>query len=229
MRYEFDNDADWHQIRKEYVSGTQLAAILGLDPYTSPNQVYQEKRRNKTPKEFITNANVEMGHVLEPLIIRAASAALNLQTRPSPTDVRLFVTHSMHKLGCSPDSELENGSPLEAKSTMPHNLYAWSSIPTFKYLCQLYAQQICLEKPYGYLAIMGTNLVQYRSSEIKWPLLIFKLNTDPILTNIILNSVDKFWNFEGKVLTKDTEIATIIKMKLLLNLEKIKIGEKSIC
>lgn len=59
-------DSDWYKARQKGIGGSDVAAILGVSPYKTPLQVYQEKRGEigSTPD----NWRMMVGRTLEPAI-----------------------------------------------------------------------------------------------------------------------------------------------------------------
>lgn len=57
---------DWHSIRAKGIGGSEITAVLGLDPYMTPYQLWERKtgRVEQSP----SNAATERGHYLEPSI-----------------------------------------------------------------------------------------------------------------------------------------------------------------
>jgi putative phage-type endonuclease len=56
---------DWHQLRRNAVSASEIAAVMGISPWSSPFALYHAKRDDwRAP---VTEA-MEMGHRLEPVV-----------------------------------------------------------------------------------------------------------------------------------------------------------------
>lgn len=64
---EFTDEQDWEQIRRKGIGGSDVGAIIGLNEYTSPLQIYKAKVEDiKT--DLSKNVNVRKGKDLEPVI-----------------------------------------------------------------------------------------------------------------------------------------------------------------
>lgn len=57
---------EWHELRRKGIGGSDVPAILGLDPYKSQLEVYLEKRGELPPKK--ENKHTRRGEILEPVI-----------------------------------------------------------------------------------------------------------------------------------------------------------------
>jgi putative phage-type endonuclease len=57
---------EWHNTRTKGIGGSEIAAVLGLDPYTTPYALWERKtaRVPSSPE----NANTQRGHYLEPAL-----------------------------------------------------------------------------------------------------------------------------------------------------------------
>lgn len=58
----------WKEWRKLGISASDVAAVLGLSPYKSPRQVFDEKVGLVEPEDYSRNPFVQHGHRCEPLI-----------------------------------------------------------------------------------------------------------------------------------------------------------------
>ena len=64
---EFKDEKEWHDLRKHSLGGSDMGAILGLNKYRSPLQVYKEKVDNVV-RDMSDNVNVKKGKELEDFI-----------------------------------------------------------------------------------------------------------------------------------------------------------------
>jgi putative phage-type endonuclease len=67
--------AEQRQLRKGYIGSSDAAAIMGLDEYRSPADVWLEKTGQAD--DFEGNANTERGNLLEPVLVNWAEAKLS--------------------------------------------------------------------------------------------------------------------------------------------------------
>ena len=64
---EYSNEEDWLQLRRKGIGGSDVGAILGLNDYVSPLQVYKAKVEIIS-QDLSNNVNVKKGNDLESLI-----------------------------------------------------------------------------------------------------------------------------------------------------------------
>ena len=57
---------EWHNTRAKGIGGSEIAAVLGLDPYTTPYALW-ERKTGRVPSAP-ENANTQRGHYLEPAL-----------------------------------------------------------------------------------------------------------------------------------------------------------------
>lgn len=70
---------EWHEERKKGIGGSDAAAVLGLDPYRSPLEVYYEKTGELPPKN--DNKHTRRGKLLEPVIAEMFAEDTGLKLR----------------------------------------------------------------------------------------------------------------------------------------------------
>lgn len=63
----FESEEDWHKLRQKGIGGSDIGAIMGLNKYSSPLQVYKSKVEGFV-KDLSDNVNVKKGKDLESLI-----------------------------------------------------------------------------------------------------------------------------------------------------------------
>ena len=71
--------------RHLYIGGSEIAAVVGLNPYKTPLQVYQEKRGEAEPEDLSDNEAVHFGNVLEDVIAEEFSRRNAVQVRRDNT------------------------------------------------------------------------------------------------------------------------------------------------
>lgn len=62
----WENEGEWKEKRRGFIGGSDIAAILGYNSYSSPYQVYASKLG--IGEEFNGNIATELGHYLEPFV-----------------------------------------------------------------------------------------------------------------------------------------------------------------
>ena len=61
------NDKEFHEIRRKGIGGSDIAAIMGMDKWRSPMDVWLEKTGRADPKDETTMTR--HGHLMEPIIL----------------------------------------------------------------------------------------------------------------------------------------------------------------
>lgn len=69
----------WLEARRDGLGGSDIAAILGLSPWRTPEQVAASKKRAGASPDF-TSAVMRRGNILEPLVISELTTMLQLRT-----------------------------------------------------------------------------------------------------------------------------------------------------
>jgi putative phage-type endonuclease len=138
----------WLKERKNYIGGSDLGAIAGLNPYRTALDVYLEKTNPDIAGEIKTDATY-WGTALEPLI----AAEYEKRTGNLVTDTNRFSCFMRHKehhfLACNIDAWIgENDYVLECKTAGFSKAKEWGEVGTDQipesYLVQVaYYAAIC--------------------------------------------------------------------------------------
>ena len=64
----FENEEDWLELRTKGIGGSDIGAILGINPYASPLSIYNQKVKGYV-KDMSNNPNVKKGKDLEDVIL----------------------------------------------------------------------------------------------------------------------------------------------------------------
>lgn len=86
------SNEEFAMLRREGLGGSDSSIILGVNPYTSPTQLIQQKARNtltEEEKEVGEKVAVRKGRDLEPLIIQKTEKAFNIDVF-KPKDMYRF-------------------------------------------------------------------------------------------------------------------------------------------
>jgi len=215
MKHIVKTEEDWLELRKQFITASQAAVLVGADPYSSPG-----KLRNPVP--FSGNAFTFVGQVLEPVVVDVANRVLG-------TSFQLYENEEGHKefyteglLGATPDAHQDRKILMECKTTRPHTYLKYSSVPPSKYLIQLLVQLMCTNLDEGYLAIMSTDLTQ-ASTNIVWPIAIFKVWKCGTICDILKTQAEKFTKAceEGKSFKVDSKIKQRVRLLLTICYKKV--------
>lgn len=132
------DEEKWLAARAEYVTSTDVSALLGVNKYKTANQIRQTKQLG--PEEATPEALVyfELGHKWEQAVIDAGIEELGLQNVPYITQG--FYTDEKARLSATPDAIFEDGRLIEAKTTGLKNLRYWKTMPPIQYVVQAQVQ-----------------------------------------------------------------------------------------
>ncbi len=205
-----ENEAEWLDLRTKVLTATDMAVILGLNPYKSVSELIESK---KNPVPF-SNAYTWIGQALEPVVVKAVNEVTSSDFKLYEDDGKQFFADIDLGLGATPDA-YDGKMLLECKTTKPGNALKWAAWPPTYYLSQLYTQLICTDKQSGLLGILSTNLTQ-TCEVLNLPLTIHHLTRSQKLDIIILEQVARFWETSkrGKVYRVDRKLAAQIDMLL---------------
>ena len=117
---------EWFAARKNRITGSAVGAILGLSPYSTPDDVMRRMVREKfdAPSEFTGNVATEWGVANEAGAIKEYEMETGVTVKPAG-----FYTH-MHWLGASPDGLVGEEGLIEVKC--PYSLRHEKSPVPFK-------------------------------------------------------------------------------------------------
>lgn len=131
----------WHAARQSYIGASEVAAICGLNPYSTPEDVAESKYYPREQDSADTpNTPIWWGHRDEPAIVEAAKHLLRPTAQPWETRTGLSWLDQQHGLMASPDAVFLNGNrerkeitdgpteAVEAKS-VARAAAAWNSGP----------------------------------------------------------------------------------------------------
>jgi predicted phage-related endonuclease len=218
------SEVEWLTSRKECITATEVSTLFGLNSFSSPQKIIDEKL-NPT---FLPNAFTITGQWLEDVVCKASNLALGSKFEVPKLEGKLFAKHPELKLGATPDAwgEISEDSKeiglLECKSTRPETFVKYRQEAPRNYLLQLATQLMCTDVTTGYLAIMMTDLTQISPNLIN-PLVVYKFTRNKGLENLIRQEVNRFWNCQ-ETNTKfrvDSKIKAAVLVLLADSVEKI--------
>lgn len=142
---------EWLRIRKSYLTGTDVGAICGMNPYKSAMQVYLDKINPEI--EIMDNEAMRLGRDLEDYVAGRFMEATGKKVRKSNA---MYVNDEYPFMMANVD-RLVTGerAGLECKTASPYTADRWKdgNIPEWYYLqCQHYMK--VLETDGWYLAVL---------------------------------------------------------------------------
>lgn len=183
---------EWKRCRGEYLTSTDVAAVLGLDKYKTANQVRQTKIHGPEDPTIESQVYFDLGHKWEPHVLSYGMRALNLEDKLLHTQG--FYTLEDVKLASTPDSVFSNGVLIEAKCTGMKNRKYWRQSPPIKYVVQAQVQMMTTNANTCYLVGMFFD---------PWPegepapmaAMIYEIKKSARLQKKILDFTRNFWHY----------------------------------
>jgi putative phage-type endonuclease len=182
---------EWLEMRKTHIMASDAPVIMGMSPWSTPLQLWEEKLGLKEP--FSGNFATQRGTELEPLALEA----YNNHTGNGASPCVVF-SEETPWMGASLDGLSKCGKivvEIKCPGKKNHNLAAFGKIPP-EYFAQLQHQ----------LYTSGNNMLHYFSYSEESCYLIEVLR-DEVFIKKMLEAEKKFWdmlnNFESPEMMKD--------------------------
>lgn len=211
MKHIVKTEADWLALRKDYITASQAAVLVGADPYSSPASI-------RNPEPFFGNAFTRVGQMLEPVVVNVVNEVLGTKFELyESSGAKEFYTAGL--FGATPDAHENRAMLLECKTTRPQTYIKYGAVPPSKYLIQLIVQLMCTELELGYLAIMSTDLTQ-ASAKLVWPISVFKLWKDVRICDILKEQAQRF--SENEKFRVDSKVKQRVKLLLAQCYEEVR-------
>lgn len=121
--------------RRKFIGGSEVAAILGLNRYQTPYEVWDSKKNGNNP--FTGNQFTEWGTKLEPVIVDNCAKIHGVEITNRNDR---YYSDSVRFLGCHPDGiAIINGvkTLIEAKTVGSNAYKHWSNELPLEYYCQV--------------------------------------------------------------------------------------------
>jgi putative phage-type endonuclease len=176
--------------RSRFIGSSDISAIIGIDKYRTPYQVWAEKVGAVTG--FEGNRATRLGQILEPIVAEFFAEDTGCEVEIW----RSRVTHEIHDMiSCEPDYKCKDpfdavfkDGILECKTGNYRLLSDWEKDgnPPDNYQIQVQWQLACTKKPWGFICGMLGN----SPDELR----IRKIYADKILQNKLINIACEFWN-----------------------------------
>ena len=174
----------WLAQRRRGLGGSDVAAVLGLNPWKSPLDVYLEKRGHVSD-DFSSQA-ARWGNVLEPVIAEEYEDRERVSVyAPEP---KLIVDEARPWLRGTPD-RLVRGEDrgLEIKLVGPRQLDKWGEAETDQ------VPEMYLIQSAWYMALTRCQLWDVAALLGGTDLRIYRLERNPGLERVLLERAEQFW------------------------------------
>ena len=131
------NKQKWLEARKTYLGGTDISAVIGVNPYRTALDVYLEKTSEDVMPQQ-DNEAMYWGRTLEDIVLKEYSKRTGVNVIP-PMGTHHDIKHKF--LACNIDGWVENGVILECKTAGARANDQWGEEGTDEipeaYLCQV--------------------------------------------------------------------------------------------
>ena len=186
-----DSEKEWLDLRKQYITASECAALVGLYPKNNVGmgKVWKDKQEGA----FKGNCFTLVGQILEPAVVNATNLILseNFRLFEDAPGEKVFYIDKSNKIAATPDAS--NGKVLlECKTTRPSNIYRYGLYPPKQYLAQVQCQLHCCELERAILAIMGTNLTQ-KGDPLQLPLVLFEVTRSEQFISLLCSQANTFF------------------------------------
>ena len=171
---------EWLELRKQGIGGSDAGAVCGLNPYSSPMKVFQDKTSQCT--EETENEAIRQGHDLEDYVAQRFMEATGKKVRRS----NFMYCHDKYPIMIADDDRLVIGEDagLECKTANAYSADKWKDgkIP-LHYVIQCYHYMAVTGKKTWYIAavILGLDFVYYK---LEW--------NDELIQRLI-GAEENFW------------------------------------
>lgn len=177
----YDNEDDWHELRAKRIGGSDVGAILGVNPYKSIVDVYVDKTEGS---DFKGNNATYWGHVLEGTVLKEFS---NRHKELIVYEVPYSVVNDFliaNLDGALKDKETGDYGVLEIKTTSLWNKKDWEDdvIPQY-YYAQVQHYLMLTGYKFAYIAVLIGGQ-QYKE---------FKIERSEEDINLIRNKATEFY------------------------------------
>jgi putative phage-type endonuclease len=169
--------------RKGFIGGSDISAVMGMNRWTTPLQLWSEKTGKVDQKDLSDNEAVEMGHELEETVARMFTKRTGKKVRKAPKN---YTHPEFDYMRCQVDRLVEGTDELlECKTASAYKIKEWEGeeIPQ-EYILQVMWQLGITGRSIGHIAVLiGGQKFLYK--EIKF---------DKLLFNSLEVAAGAFWN-----------------------------------
>ncbi len=146
----------WHAVRATGIGGSDIAAICGLNPYTSPLEIWLKKAGQPVPRrdDPVLSEAAEMGHELEPVAARRFTKMTGLPALDNPGTLRRpDIPWALVNLDRATEENGERGA-LELKTRSSYALNDWIDEPPTDVHVQVQWQLAVTGWPFAWTACL---------------------------------------------------------------------------
>jgi putative phage-type endonuclease len=154
----------WHDARREGVTASEIATVLGLSRFDSPLSLYFRKRGELD--EDADNDRMALGRALEPYALSRFTEATGIELETCGLAASLERPWQM----ATPDAIAGVNAPVEAKTALAEDDWGpsgTSQVPLY-YRCQLLWQMDVFGSGHGYLCVIFLRTGEPRWYLVEW-------------------------------------------------------------
>ncbi|MFE3033093.1 YqaJ viral recombinase family protein [Streptomyces canus] len=161
--------AQWEEVRRSGIGGSEVAKILGLNKYQGPRHVFEEKHGRPVPMDDQLAEYAEVGLEIEDFIAHLFTKRTGIPAVPTPgtlanTD-RPWMRSNVDRYALDPETGAV-GAPVELKNRSAYQLDDWQDgVPDGPAL-QVHWNMAVGGWSYGWaVALVGGNTLRYHRVE----------------------------------------------------------------
>lgn len=169
-------------IRRSNVTATDMATLFGLNKYSSPAKMLE----NKLNPVQVANNHVRRGKLFEPAVIEAFLLDANIvATRHEGGTLQL----PGYPISATPDAYYGDDAVVEAKSIMSHSFERWyEEIPTH-YHVQVLTQMLVTGRSVGYIGALEAG----DPRECEYRFIAWKIERSERMEELMKQEAVRFW------------------------------------
>lgn len=170
-------------IRRSHVTATDMATLFGLNKYSSPAKMLE----NKVNPQQVVNVHVRRGKLFEAAVIEAFLLDANMiATRHEGGTLQL----PGYPISATPDAYYGDDAVVEAKSIMTHSFEKWYEEIPPHYHMQVHAQMLVTGRSEGYIGALEAG--DPRDCEHRF--IVWKVQRSMALEALMKQEAVRFWS-----------------------------------
>lgn len=176
-------DLSRNTTRLRNITATEMAALFGLNPYSSPAKVLEQKLNPVA----VVNNHVRRGKLREPSVLEAFQLDLGWQTERHESGT-LELADS--RIAATPDAYLRGRQAVvEAKSIMSRSFDKWYEAVPLNYHMQVHTQMLVTGLKEGYIGA----LEEGDPVDCEYRFVAWKIVPDETLIALMKQETTRFW------------------------------------
>jgi len=177
---------EWLEARTQYITGTEIASVFGLDPWKSWKKMLKDKT---IPPQKIDNPAMRAGRLLEPSVFVALNE-VGIPAQPAHLSKVVMAIDEVNHISASMDGKMQTKEGfyiIECKSTKMEKFNDWYTKVPLKYSLQVQVQMLVSGVDKALIACLGGLYPDL-------PLIVYEIRPDKVLHDIIRSECRRIWN-----------------------------------